>query len=184
MKLELNFDPESLEPIEIIFDSPPKKKKTKRPHKGRSLLALMDDYVVLDLETTGLDPLFDSIIEVGIVRVRNGEIIDSFDSLVNPHCDISDFISTLTGITNEQLQSAPDIDTILPAAISFIGNDVVVAHNANFDINFMYDYSARLGLPYFSRDFIDTMRMSRRLFPELGRYRLIDLADFFWIDWR
>lgn len=154
----------------------------QREHKGTSLLDVPDSYIALDLETTGLDPYFDSIIEIGAIRIRNGVEADSFDSLVNPEYDIDEFITDLTGITNEMLSSAPTLKSVLPHALDFIGEDIVVAHNANFDINFMYDACCSLSLPPFSNDFIDTMRMSRRLFPELPHHRLTDIVQHFGIS--
>lgn len=149
-----------------------------RPEKGENLLKAINDYTVLDLETTGLDPDFDSIIEIGALRVRDGQIVDRFDVLINPGFALPEFITTLTGITDSDLADAPDIKTALPRAREFIGNDIVVAHNAHFDVNFIYDQSVDLGLPAFGNDFIDTMRMARRLYPELAHHALSDLADY------
>ena len=171
-----SFDESEELKVEVL-ESP--KKTPKREHKGRSLLALPSDYVVLDLETTGLDPRFDSIIEIGIMRVRENEPTERFDLLVKPPTLVSDFITELTGITNQQLENAPDISDALPQALDFIGEDIVIGHNVNFDINFLYDFCEYLNLPFFDRDFIDTMRLSRRLFPELPHHRLIDLIDYF-----
>lgn len=149
----------------------------RRERKGASLIAVLEDYTSLDLETTGLDPQFDDIIEISAIRVRNGLAVDSFHSLVNPGYEIDEFITELTGITNEMLSTAPAIETTFTKAITFIGNDVIVAHNANFDINFMYDTRiALLNTPFYN-NFIDTMRMSRRLFPQLPHHRLKDVVQ-------
>lgn len=150
-----------------------------RENKGKSLIYSLNDYTALDLETTGLDPKFDAIIEIGAVRVKNGIIVDCFNSLVNPEYEIDEFITKLTGITNKMLSTAPTIKKILPDAISFIGEDTIIAHNANFDINFMYDACLSLSQPFFSNDFIDTMRMSRLLFPDLPHHRLGDVIQHF-----
>lgn len=150
-----------------------------RPEKGRNLLRVVPMYTVLDLETTGLDPHFDSIIEIAAMRVEFGKIVERFDTLVNPGFALPEFITTLTGITDSDLADAPDIKTALPRAREFIGNDIVVAHNAHFDVNFMYDKSVDLGLPAFDNDFIDTLKIARSLFPDLESYSLASLADFF-----
>lgn len=151
----------------------------KKPAKGDSLLVIASDYVVLDLETTGLDPVWDDIIEIGIIQVADNEIASTFQSLVKPSCKISGFITQLTGITNGMLEDAPDIDTVLPAAREFIGSHMVVAHNANFDVNFLTNNCQRiLGTP-FTNNFLDTMRLSRRLFRQHRRHRLIDLVERF-----
>lgn len=150
-----------------------------REHKGKSLIETIDNYVVLDLETTGLDPQYDTIIEIGIVRIRQGDIVDRFQTLVNPGFSIDPFITELTGITNEMLSCAPSLRETLPVAIDFMGNDIVVAHNANFDVNFIYESCCDLNLQPFTNNFIDTMRLSRRLFPEFPHHRLSDLVQRF-----
>ncbi len=154
----------------------------QREFKGKSLLKELDDYIVLDLETTGLDPDYDDIIEIGAVRVANKEIVDQFESFVDPGYEIDGFITGLTGITNQMLQEAPDVNSVLPRFLSFIGDSIIVAHNANFDINFLYDACVRLNpSTYFKNDFIDTMRLSRRLFSEERHHRLSDLSERFGI---
>jgi DNA polymerase-3 subunit epsilon len=154
-------------------------KKANRNGKGESRLQLVSDYVVVDLETTGLDPVRDDIIEIGSIRVTGGEIADSFSVLVSPGYEIGGFITQLTGITNDMLAGAPDIRTVLPAFLDFAGDSMIIGHNVNFDINFLYSNCVSvLGQP-FSNDFIDTMRLSRRLFPQHGHHRLCDLIRRF-----
>lgn len=148
----------------------------QRENKGKSTVAFPDDYVVFDLETTGLDPSFDEIIEIAALKVRNGEIVDSFSSLVNPEMEIDEFITDLTGITNAMLEGAPTLKAILPSVLKFIGPDIVVGHNINFDINFLYDACESLVAAPFSNDFIDTLRISRKALPELAHHRLSDVA--------
>lgn len=153
-----------------------------REFKGSSLLDLVDDYVVIDLETTGLSPRHDHIIEIAALRIRNGMIADSYSSLINPEQELDPFITELTGITNEDLQDAPLIDTILPEALNFIGSDIVIAHNAHFDINFLYDASeVVLGKP-FTNSFVDTLRLSRKLFPDEESHSLESLIRKFEIS--
>jgi DNA polymerase-3 subunit epsilon len=153
----------------------------KRPHKGKSLIEALDNYVVVDLETTGLDPNYDHIIEVAAVRVEGGVVVDRFQSLVNPKFQIDDFITELTGITNDMLSTAPLLPDIFPQFIQFIGNSVVVAHNANFDANFIYDDCVHILKSGFQNDFIDTMRVSRRLFKEYSSHTLTALVERFGI---
>ena len=160
-----------------------------REHKGKSLIALPSAYVVIDTETTGLDPAWDQLIEVAAVRFENGEIIDSFSSLVKPgsirktapdgteyELFVDQFITELTGITNEMLAGAPEPDEVMPMLISFIGDSVLVAHNANFDINFIYDTVEWSCATHFKNDFVDTLRIARKVFPELQHHRLSDIA--------
>lgn len=155
---------------------------TGREQKGNSLLTFPDDFTIIDLETTGLDPTFDEIIEVGAIRVRNGDVTDTFSSLVKPEKEVDAFITEITGITNEMLADAPSISEIFPDFLSFVSNDIIVGHNVNFDINFVYDTNSKLYNQYFSNSFTDTLRLSRRLLPELEHHRLKDLINHFEID--
>lgn len=149
----------------------------KQRQKGKSLLEFPPDYTVIDLETTGLDPKWDRIIELSAIRVRGGQAVDEYSTLVNPECEIDEFITELTGITNEAVADAPKIADILPSFRSFVGTDIIVGHNVNFDINFVYDYSEEFGYPTFSNDFLDTLRISRRVLPDLPHHRLADVAE-------
>lgn len=147
-----------------------------RQEKGNSLLVFPTDYVVIDIETTGLDPKFDEIIELSALRVRDCNICDSFVTFVKPENEISSFITQLTGITNDDVADAPPISTILPDFLSFIGSDIIVGHNVHFDVNFIYDAAAEhCGRPV-SNDIVDTMRISRHVLPQLKHHRLADVA--------
>lgn len=161
-----------------------------REFKGKSLIALPDTYVVIDTETTGLDYEFCDIIEISAIKVVAGEVVDSFSSLVQPppsftenpetgveECTyVDEYITALTGITNASLENAPKIDSVFPAFANFIGNNILIGHNVNFDINFLYDAGARLGYQ-FSNSFIDTMRIARKIYPDLKHHRLCDIAS-------
>lgn len=151
--------------------------KPRREYKGVSKLEFIQDYIVLDFETTGLDPKYDSIIEIGAIKVIGGAVVDKYTTLVKPLCGISDFITELTGITSDMLLEAPEIEDVLPTLLSFIGDGVIVAHNANFDINFLYDNCLSITGNAFTNDFIDTMRVSRRLFKDFNSHRLVTLVE-------
>jgi DNA polymerase-3 subunit epsilon len=168
--------------MNITFSIEPKSNPVKRLTKGISLLKLIDDYVVVDLETTGLSPYWDDIIEIAAIKVEKGIVVDHFQSLVCPRCEISDFISNLTGITSEMVVDAPIISEILPSFIDFVGKSIVVAHNAHFDINFIYDNCIRKLQYDFTNDFIDTMRLSRHLFKEYNSHKLSCLVARFGIS--
>ncbi len=156
--------------------------KKKRPFKGSSIVDFPKKYVVLDLETTGLSPEWDSIIEIGAIRVENDIIVETFDQLINPGFEISDFIQNLTGITNEMLSSQPSISEVLPDIESFVENSIIVGHNVNFDINFLYDnFEYYMNKP-FTNGFIDTMRISRKVLPDLPHHRLNDIVFELGID--
>ena len=144
--------------------------------KKRDSLQIVSDYVVLDLETTGLDPSKEWIIEIGAARVRGGEVVDTFTTLIRPPVIISEFITGLTGITNDMVANAPGETEALPRLRDFIGSDVVLGHNVTFDIRFVRQASERLGLPTFLNEYVDTLRISQRLYPDM-RHRLSDLIE-------
>lgn len=158
------------------------KKNTSRPNKGQSLIAFPNDYIVIDIETTGLSPVYDAIIEISALKVEENIIIDKFTTLVNPGYSISEFITELTGITNEMVKDSPKIDVALDMFKEFVDDSIVVGHNANFDINFIYDNFKYEKSDIFSNNFIDTMRLSKRLLPELKHHRLCDICEHFGIS--
>ena len=151
--------------------------KGEREHKGRSLVAFLSDYVLIDLETTGLEPSYDEIIEIGAIRVENGKQAATYQTFVKPEYPIDEFITELTGITNEMVADAPSIQDVLPGFLEFIGDSILVGHNVNFDINFLYDNCEDFLNRPFSNDYIDTMRIARRLYPKMQHHRLQDMAE-------
>lgn len=156
--------------------------KTIREYKGKSKLGFIDNYTVLDLETTGFDPSYDEIIEIGAIKFSCGEKVSEFTTLVKPENKIDSYITQLTGITNEMVKDAPKVEKVLPSLMNFIGDSVIIAHNANFDINFLYDNNMFHFAEPFANNFIDTLRISRRLFKNI-RHRLVDLANEFKIPY-
>ena len=118
----------SLDGFEIL-----KKKKNIRK-KGKSLLEFLTDYTVIDIETTGLYSEFDEILELSAVKYRNNKMIDKFTTLVRPEEEIDEYITDLTGITNEMVANAPSIEEALPKYLDFIGTDIVVGHNVNLSL--------------------------------------------------
>jgi len=157
-------------------------KKIDRVEKGKSIIDLLDNYIIFDIETTGLDSSYDEIIEIGAIRIENNKVVSKFQSLVKPNIEIDDYISELTGITNDMVKNAPKIEDVLPQFMEFVGNEILIGHNVNFDINFIYDNLYINNYKVLKNDFIDTMRLARKLLPELPHHRLIDLADYFNID--
>lgn len=158
------------------------REKIERTLKGKSTIDLLSDYIIFDIETTGLDSSYDEVIEIGAIKVKNNKIVSKFNSLVKPKNEIDEYITELTGITNEMVKDAPTIEEILPDFMNYMGNDILIGHNVNFDINFIYDNLYRNKFDVLTNDFIDTMRISRKLLPELSHHRLIDLAKYFKID--
>lgn len=138
-------------------------------------------FLVVDLETTGGKPGLNSITEFGAVKVRGGEVIDEFTTLVNPDVMIPAHITVLTGITNGMVALAPDISLVLPRFIDFIGNDpdvVLVAHNASFDLGHLRGACAGLNIEFPRRRVVDTVRLARKTFTrdETPNYKLATLA--------
>ncbi|PTJ95535.1 PolC-type DNA polymerase III, partial [Staphylococcus simulans] len=146
--------------FEIKLGGRYKKEKVQR-EKGRNLLDFPNEYVVIDIETTGLDSKYDAIIEVAGIRYIDGVEKERYQELINPQYPIDSFISELTGITNEMLKNARFENEVMNDFYSFIGNSIVVAHNAHFDINFVYDSLQKNYDIKFDNDFVDTLRISR-----------------------
>lgn len=156
------------------------KQKKNRENKGESLLTFPSEYVVFDIETTGLDTNYDEIIEIGALKVKDEKIIDKFSYLIKPTRPIDEFITELTGITNEMVENAPCLGEVFPNFLKFIGDSILVGHNINFDINFVYDNLINLNYSNgLSNDFVDTLRLSRRILKNLNHHRLQDLAEYY-----
>lgn len=134
-----------------------------------------DPYVVFDIETTGFSPEKNRIIEIGAVKIADGEITDKFSTFVNPDVPIPFEIEQLTGINDNMVLPAPEIADVLPAFLDFCRGSVLVAHNASFDISFIAHNAARLGLE-FDPTFLDTVALARHLLPNLNRFKLDTVA--------
>lgn len=158
--------------------------QTIRESKGRSIIAFPDTYCVIDVETTGRSPQWDHIIEVAALKISDGQEVGRYSSLIQPPSMpggnyIDEFIAALTGITDEMLESAPFAPDVLAEFASFVGDTPVVGHYVGFDINFLYDSFDRYLDRPFSSDYIDTLRIARKLHPEMSHHRLADLVDLF-----
>lgn len=135
---------------------------------------IIDDYCVLDTETTGLSAYYDDIIEVGILKVRNNEIVDRYSQLIKPEFEVPPFITNLTGITNEMLIDKPTIQNVKNEILSFIEDDIILGHNTSFDIRFLnaaFDSSL-------DNNYMDTVQFARKVYPELLSHRLSDLVNY------
>lgn len=133
------------------------------------------DFVVFDLETTGLYRYSDKITEIGAVRVSNGEITEVFNELVNPEKIIPERVVELTGIKNEMVMDKPKIDQVLPRFLEFSKDAILVGQNADFDIGFVRENCDLLGYE-FKPVYMDTLPMARAVFPDMGRFSLDKLA--------
>ncbi len=139
-------------------------------------------YTVIDVETTGLSKHFHQITEIAAARIRNGEIVERYQTLVNPQVRIPHFITQLTGISNQMVSNAPTIKQALPSFLDFLQKDVFVAHNATFDFSFL-DHNLKL---YYGQNLFNqtlcTKKLANRLVPQLSHKRLQDLCQHFHIN--
>lgn len=182
--------------------------------KGKSIVGLPDEYVLLDVETTGLSPCDDEIIELAFVKIKNNVEVDRFQTLIKPlpqdfYLDdlddeetnefkannipiftdengeqyfryyVDEFISNLTGITNEMLSSAPEFEEIAQQAYNFLGKNILVGYNVNFDVNFLYDKFEMTLNKNLQNDFIDVLRIARKILPDLPNHKLVTVAKHF-----
>ena len=141
--------------------------------KGQSLDC---EYCVLDLETTGISCQTEKITEVGIIKYKNGEVIDEFECFVNPEKPIPPRVVEITHITDDMVKDAETIDKIIPKIIDFIGDSVLVAHNADFDIGYLKYNFEKYGYKL-ENTYIDTLRLAKAIFPDLKKYKLGLIAD-------
>jgi DNA polymerase III subunit epsilon len=136
-------------------------------------------FCVLDLETTGGSPASCAITEIGACKVQMGEVTGTFQTLVNPGCDVPAFIRLLTGISDDLLVEAPEIEAVLPSLLEFVKGTVIVAHNARFDIGFLNAACARGGYPRLDNQVVDTAGLARKILAgEVPNNRLETLARY------
>ena len=134
-----------------------------------------EEFVVFDIETTGLNSHTNEIIEIGAVKIKAGRIVDRYSQLINPGRPIPYHITEITSITDEQVANEPKIDKVIGKFVDFVGDAVLVAHNAPFDMGFIKrDIKKYLSIDY-QCSVIDTLQMARDLFPDLKKYGLGDL---------
>ena len=132
-------------------------------------------YCVLDLETTGFSATTEKITEVGIMKLKNGEVIDQFACFVNPEKHIPQRVSEVTNITDDMVKDAETIEQVFPKILEFLGDSVIVAHNAGFDVGFLKQNAKNLGYE-FDYTYVDTLSLAKDLFPEYKKYKLGRIA--------
>ena len=141
-----------------------------------------ETYVVFDVETTGLSAVYDTIIELAGVKIKQGEIIDRFESFANPHHPLAQITTDLTGITDDMVKDAPEIDDVLKDFHAWVKEDTLVAHNASFDIGFLNQGYKRIDYDKVQNPVVDTLELARFLIPELKNHRLNTLCKFLDIE--
>lgn len=140
------------------------------------------DYVVFDVETTGLNAAEHTIIEIAAVKMKGLEIIDQWTELVDPQLTIGPKTTEITGITNEMLRGKGTLDVVLPKFKEFAGNAILVAHNAEFDRGFINACAKRIGMETWNNPFLDTLPLARMMYKDMRTYRLGSLAKRFNVD--
>ena len=165
-----------------ITTSDGSREKVVRKGKGKSVIDFPSTYTVLDIETTGLDPRYCEIIEISAMKYSSGQNIGTFSTLVKPSEPIDEYITSLTGITNDMLKSAPDISETMQKFYNFVGSDLIVGYNVNFDINFLYDNLLNCRSLILSNSFIDVMRIARKILPGLKNHKQATVADHYGIS--
>ena len=152
-------------------------------NRGNRLNQYLENYVVFDLETTGIRPRFDRIIEISAVRVRNHKVADQYSTLVNPQMHIPGAATAVNGITDEMVNDAPGIEEAVRGFLNFIGDDILVGHNIHtFDMNFICDAAMKAFGAEIANDYIDTLYLSRKCLPQLSHHRLADVSEYFHIS--
>lgn len=155
-------------------------RRTPTPKKYNPSVKKAKDYVVLDFETTGIRPGADQIIQVGAVKYHNHEQVDVLNQLVNPLRAISSRITSLTGISNEMVKNEPTMDRVLLQLIDFIGDLPIVAHNASFDMGFLYAMDQRVDIPTYT--VIDTLKLARKVIHTTPNHKLTTLAQYLQLE--
>jgi len=140
-----------------------------------------DEFVVFDIETTGLSPVKDRITEIGAVKIKNGQLVDRFSELINPEIPIPDNIIKLTGITNAMVKDKETIREVLPRFLQFAGDAPLVAHNAGFDTGFIRVKAGEMDIAV-NNTVIDTLQLSRILLTELKRHKLNLVCEYLGIS--
>lgn len=139
-------------------------------------------FVVFDVETTGLSTVYDTIIELAAVKIQNGQVIGRFERFANPHKPLTANIIDLTHITDDMLRDAPEVEDVVREFHEFIGDSIVVAHNASFDIGFLYVAYQKYGISNDKHPVIDTLELSRMLNPTLKNHRLNTLCKRYGVE--
>lgn len=148
------------------------------------LVDYCSDYIMFDLETTGLSTDDDAIVEISAVKVTDGEVVDEFSTLVNPGMHIPYVASSVNGITDDMVKDAPDVEQALREFIAFVGDSILAGHNIrDFDLKFIQRDAVRFFGKPLSNDYVDTLIVARRFLPELKSRSLESLAYYYDISY-
>lgn len=151
--------------------------------KGKQRTEYLKDYVIFDLETTGVSCNSDRVVEISALKVVNGCITEEFSTLVNPQCSIPYHASQINGITDDMVKDAPVFEDALKEFFEFVGDMVLVGHNIHsFDMRFIYRDSEKYFGSIPGNDYVDTLKIARICLPGLRHHTLADLADHYGIS--
>ena len=153
----------------------------KDKQREGALTAMLKSYIAFDVETTGLNPVENEIIEIGALKVRDGKVADRFMEFIRPQSPISAAITDLTGISNEMVASARTRSQVIPDFLDFCGDDVLVGHNVSFDYSFMKISASKDGLP-FEKMGIDTLKIAKKVHKDLDSKSLGRLCAYYHIE--
>lgn len=144
---------------------------------------LPDDYVVFDIETSGLNPVKDKIIEIGAVKYKNNKKIDEFNYLIDPKIKLNKIITEVTGLTDDDLIGKDDIEDVLPKFLEFIEDYTIIGHNVKFDYDFIEYNIKKLHLDHIKNKIVDTLFLSRITIYDSENHRLKTLKDYLKLDY-
>ncbi|MBS3970527.1 MAG: 3'-5' exoribonuclease [Clostridia bacterium] len=153
------------------------KADVKHSHKKKIVEKHHREFVSLDLETTGFNPKYAKIIEIGAIRFVDEIPVETFQSLINPRIPIPKKITEITGITNDMVINAPTIEIVFPQFIAFLKDSPIVAHNSSFDMGFI-QHTAQSFAIRICNPIIDTLQISRIMFPNLDNHKLNTVSDY------
>lgn len=153
--------------------------KRNRYIDGKLLLAYPDDYTVLDIETTGLNPQNDYITEISAIKYRNNRRVDEFSSLVKPDFSIPYYITRLTGIDDAMVADAPSIDEVILSFMDFLADDIIAGYNMGFDLSFIAENLVGYYAKRLANNYVDVMKLAQNELPFLGRYKQTAVAEYF-----
>ena len=152
--------------------------------KSKKALNFVDDYVLVDIETTGLSPINDEIIEIGAIKVKENKIVDEYNELIKINRRLSPFITNLTGITDAMLKNGKLPNVVFKEFVDFIEDDVIIGHNVNFDYGFLCDKCKKYINYNLENERIDTMYLAKKLVPNSINYKLGTLAKYFNVSYQ
>ena len=173
-----------LENPQITFDILEQENKKNEQIKSKKALNFVDDYVLVDIETTGLSPINDEIIEIGAIKVKENKIVDEYNELIKINRRLSPFITNLTGITDAMLKNGKLPNVVFKEFVDFIEDDVIIGHNVNFDYGFLCDKCKKYINYNLENERIDTMYLAKKLVPNSINYKLGTLAKYFNVSYQ